>query len=308
MIETEGLFISKQKKYIREINLNAATLGLLATGGKMDVILYDIREDYPCNICPGEQPDLMEFFYVLEGIAVIKLSDNEVELGKGDFFYVYNLKTIINFTTHQGAKLLCISSQPSFKYLLEYHEGLSNLLDNVESKDLYTYNHGNRVQMYSLKIGEKLNLSEDKIYVLQIASLFHDIGKYFVPDDILKKPDKLTQEEYERIKRHSSDSSKLLKEQFEQEILVAVEQHHERLDGTGYPKGLRGEQITLEARIIAVADTYDAITSDRAYRGAKSPLAAITELTNFSQHYDPIVVRALREILVEEGEIKAEEI
>jgi HD-GYP domain-containing protein (c-di-GMP phosphodiesterase class II) len=300
---TEGLFVSTNSRYISQISQGTYTLSLLATGGNVDVVIYDIRVDKPCNICPGDKPGLMEFYYVLEGTAVLKLESGDKVLGKGEYFYVYNLKSIINFATLNGAKLLCVTSPPLFKYLLEYHEGLCKLLEDVEAKDLYTYNHGYRVQMYSVKIAEKLGLPQRSIYTLQVASLFHDIGKHFVPDEILKKPGKLTIEEYECIKKHSADSGRLLKEKFEEDILLAAEQHHERLDGTGYPHGLKGAQIRPEARIIAVADAYDAMTSDRAYRRAKRPEEAIGELETLAAKFDEAAVRALKEILIENGTI-----
>lgn len=301
-IVTEGLFISRNK-CISRIEQSTYSLSLLATGGNVEVFTYDIRVDKPCNICPGDKPGLMEFYYVLEGKAVLKLDSGDVVLGQGEHFHVYNLKGIINFTTINGAKLLCVTSQPSFNYLLEYHEGLCKLLESVESKDLYTYNHGYRVQMYSLKIGEKLSLPQSGIYTLQVASLFHDIGKYYVPDHILKKPDRLTHEEYDCIKKHPAYGCELLKDQFEQDILTAVEQHHERLDGSGYPAGLKEGQIMLEARIIAVADAYDAMTTDRAYRSAKTPSAAILELEGLAKHFDPPVVQALRAVLTDASDI-----
>lgn len=304
-MNTQGLFISKNKKCINQVNLASYSLSLLATGGGADVVVYDIRVDKPCSICPGEKPDLMEFYYVLEGTVVLKLDDGDVVLEKGEHFHVYNLKSIITFTTLNGAKFLYVSSQPMFKNLFDYQEGLNKLLVDVESKDMYTFNHGNRVQMYSLKIGEKLALTQQSIYTLQVSSLFHDLGKYYVPDNILKKPDRLTDEEYECIKRHPADSRRLLEGKFEEDILNAVAQHHERLDGSGYPGRLTGDSILPEARIIAVADTYDAMTTDRAYRRALSTQTAMDELTRLSgRHYDEAVVSALREVLEEEGSLE----
>jgi putative nucleotidyltransferase with HDIG domain len=303
---TEGLFVSKNKRVIGQIHEPSYTLSLLATGGNVDVMTYDIRVDMPCNICPGEKPGLMEFYYVLEGTAVLKLDDGDIPLEKGEHFHVYNLQSNINFTTLNGAKLLCVSSQPMFSNQQEYHEGLSKLLESAEAKDIYTYHHGYRVQMYSLKIAEKLAIPQQDIYTLQVASLFHDIGKYYVPDTILKKPDRLTNEEYDCIKKHPTDSARLLKDKFEQRFLQAVEQHHERLDGSGYPNHLKGEEVILEARIIAVADSFDAMTSDRAYKRAMSPAVAVNELERLAgTQYDGEVVAALRAVLEEDGSIMA---
>lgn len=297
----KGLYISKSNTAIGKVSQPSYELSLLAAGNNLEIVRYDIGVDMPCNICPGEKPGLLEFYYVLEGAAVLKLKDGDVTLGQGEFFYVHNLKEIINFTTRNGAKLLCVTSQPTFDYLRDYHEELGKLLEDAEAKDPYTYNHGNRVQAYSMKIGEKLGLANDELYTLQVASLFHDVGKYSLPDSILKKPGKLTKREYERIKRHSADSLEQLKGKFEERILTAVLQHHERLDGSGYPRGLKGAQIITEARIIAVADAYDAMTSDRAYRKARSPESALTELESLQEKYDQRAVCALWEALEEEG-------
>lgn len=301
-MNTEGLFLS-HKKVISQVNLRSYSLSLLATGGNVDVVIYDIREDKPCCIFPGERPDLLEFFYILDGTAVVKSDDGDMVLQKDEFFHVFNLKESISFRTVNGARLLYVSSQPMFKYLTEYHESLNKLLDSAELKDLYTYNHGQRVQMYATMIGERMGLPQDRLYTLKVSSLFHDIGKNAVPDHILKKPDKLTREEYVCIQQHSTESRQLLEGMFEPRILAAVEQHHERLDGSGYPHGLLSDDIVLEARIIAVADAYDAMTSDRAYRRGLSAQAALDELERSAHQYDTKVVAALREILQEEGSI-----
>lgn len=297
---TEGLFLSK-KRVISQIHSKSYSMSLLASGGDVDVVVYDLRVDKPCNIYPGDQPNLLEFYYVLEGTAVIQTDEGDVTLEKGEYFHVFNLKENVSFTTINGAKLLYVSSQPIFQYLSEYSEGLTKLLASAELKDLYTYNHGYRVQMYSMKLGERMNLPKENIYTLKVSSLFHDIGKNNVPDHILKKPDRLTREEYACIQQHSIGSRELLEGMFEPRILVAVEQHHERLDGSGYPYGLMAEDIVLEARIIAVADAFDAMTSDRAYRRGMSAADALADLERSTHQYDAAVVAAMREILQEEG-------
>ena len=296
------MFVSGTK-CISQIQQNTYTLSLLATGGNVEVFTYDLRVDKPCSICPGDKPGLMEFYYVLEGNAILKLDGGDTMLGPGEHFYVYNLKSNISFTTSNGAKLLCVTSQPSFNALREFHESLCKLLEGAEAKDLYTYNHGSRVQMYSLKIGELMGIPHSNIFTLQVASLFHDIGKYHVPDSILNKPGRLTDEEFDCIRKHPEHGVNLLKGRFEEPILTAVAQHHERLDGSGYPAGLKAGQIVPEARIIAVADAFDAMTTDRAYRSAKKASEAMEELENLSTQYDGDMVQALRCHLKNTGEI-----
>lgn len=300
--DLEGLFVEKGGRYINQISNTNYALKLLATGGGLEVMTYEVWADKPAHIVPGDKPDLMEFYFILEGVVILKIDSGDIILNKGEHFYVYNLKDNIQLSTNNGAKILFVSSQPVFGALSDYYQDLYQLLNQSEIKDIYTYNHGQRVQMYSMKICEKLTLSDEIIASLQISSLFHDIGKINIPDNILKKPDKLTKEEYDLVKKHSEDSGLIIKEKFDDRTAEIVMQHHERLDGSGYPKGLKDDEILMEAKIIAVADTYDAMTSDRAYRRGVSPECAMDELKKLSgTHYDAKVVDALYEVFKSDG-------
>ena len=140
---------------------------------------------------------------------------------------------------------------------------------SVDAKDTYTRGHSDRVSEYSVLIGEKLGLSKEDLQILKIGGLFHDIGKIGIPDKILLKEGKLTYEEYSEIKRHPSIGTHILENSiiFEN-IIPIVLHHHERFDGFGYPEKLKGEDIPFMARIVAVADTFDAMTSKRSYRNS----------------------------------------
>lgn len=149
-----------------------------------------------------------------------------------------------------------------------YLDMIQTLRYTVEAKDLYTRGHSDRVSEYSVLIGEKLGLSIEQIKILRIGGLFHDIGKIGIPDSILLKPSKLTDEEYSQIKNHPSIGAHILGlAAIFQDIIPIVKHHHERYDGNGYPSKLKGEEIPYLARIAAVADTFDAMTSRRSYRG-----------------------------------------
>lgn len=150
-----------------------------------------------------------------------------------------------------------------------YLESIQTLRYTVEAKDSYTRGHSDRVSEYSVLIGEKLGLSEQELKTLRIGGLFHDIGKIGVPDAILRKTEKLTDDEYSEIKNHPSIGAHILATaSIFKEIVPIVKHHHEKYDGTGYPSQLKGEEIPLLARIAAVADTFDAMTSRRTYRDA----------------------------------------
>ena len=150
-----------------------------------------------------------------------------------------------------------------------YMESIETLRYTVEAKDTYTRGHSDRVSEISVLIGKKLGLSDKDLRRLRIGGLFHDIGKIGVPDTILQKAGKLSEDEYSEIKNHPTIGAHILSTaSIFQDILPIVKHHHERYDGKGYPEKLQGEQIPYLARITAIADTFDAMTSRRTYRDA----------------------------------------
>ncbi|MCX8129580.1 MAG: HD domain-containing protein [Clostridia bacterium] len=179
--------------------------------------------------------------------------------------------------------------ETSKKYFIKTVDAL---IATVEAKDDYTEGHSQRVSKYAVDIAEKLGLSKDQIQDIKIAGILHDIGKVGISDSILLKPEKLTSEEYEVIKQHPLISNKILYPVgFSERTMKAIALHHERFDGTGYPYGLSGSDISIEAQIIAVADAYDAMTSSRSYRKPMSRLDALNELlANRNTQFNPIIV------------------
>lgn len=170
-----------------------------------------------------------------------------------------------------------------------FYKTIKSISFALDAKDKYTHGHSMRVTLYSLALAKKLNLPEGLMEEIETAGLLHDIGKIAIPEKILLKPGKLTPEEYEIIKTHPELGERLV-ESIEKLKLISnwLKYHHERYDGKGYPEGLVGEQIPVTARIIALADTYDAMTSDRAYRNAMSHQVAMEEIKRCSgTQFDP---------------------
>jgi putative nucleotidyltransferase with HDIG domain len=160
-----------------------------------------------------------------------------------------------------------------------YTGAIRALATALDARDPYTAGHSERVSVVSVAIGRALKLPEDELEVIRLGALLHDIGKIGVPDDVLRKPGALTPEEFETIRLHPVLGARILcSVPFLARHIAIVELHHERPDGRGYPKGLRGDDIPLAARIVHVADAYDAITSARAYRGARPAVDALREL------------------------------
>jgi HD-GYP domain-containing protein (c-di-GMP phosphodiesterase class II) len=165
----------------------------------------------------------------------------------------------------------------------------------VDEKDPYTRGHSDRVTRYSLLIGKELKLATDFMETLQISAQLHDVGKIGIEDRILKKPGALTAEEFEVMKTHTTKGANILRPVTQlAEMLPGIELHHEALDGRGYPYGLQGDQIPLLARVIAVADTFDALTTNRPYQHAHTPEEAFKIIQNLAgKRLDPEPVAAL---------------
>jgi HD-GYP domain-containing protein (c-di-GMP phosphodiesterase class II) len=178
------------------------------------------------------------------------------------------------------------------------------LIEAVEAKDPYTRGHSERVNFLSMEIGKAMGLSTTELDDLHWGSLLHDVGKIGIPDAVLCKPSKLTKDEYTFIMVHPERSYEILRHIRHLENAVPGARHHqERFDGTGYPHGLKGERIPLHARIMAVADTYDSITSSRAYRAGRTHEAAMTELDKVAgTQLDPSMVEVFKNIVATEPE------
>jgi cyclic di-GMP phosphodiesterase len=185
-----------------------------------------------------------------------------------------------------------------------YRSTLKALAHALETRDAETHGHSERVVTFSLRLGRELGIEDKQLKALEFGSLLHDIGKIGVPDAILRKPAKLTEEEWIKMREHPRHGQQILRGiKFLEGAARVVGQHHEKWDGSGYPIGLRGEEIDLNARIFAVADAFDAMTSDRVYRAGKPYEAAAEELERWAgKQFDPQVVEAFHRVLREDWE------
>jgi response regulator RpfG family c-di-GMP phosphodiesterase len=175
---------------------------------------------------------------------------------------------------------------------------IDSLVRTMEERDPYTAGHSRRVRAYSLRLGRALGLDDRQMRELSLAAKMHDIGKVGVPEAILNKPGPLTPDETEAVRKHPIIGERILRSIVRNRaVLAAIRGHHERIDGTGYPDGLKGTRIPLLARVITVVDCYDALTSARAYRAPLSPAQALDELRAAAgAHFQPEFVRAFVEL------------
>ncbi len=204
------------------------------------------------------------------------------------------VEAIINIQLHEQVVTAKEKIKDSYLQLKKtYFELIESLTKAVDAKDSYTAGHSTRVSLYSRVIGKSLGLSKKELTRLKVAALFHDIGKIGIPDSVLLKEGRLTDEEFATIKTHTVTGSKILSPvTLLSDIVPGVKHHHEKFDGSGYPDGLSGEDIPLDARILAIADSFDAMTSDRSYRRKMSYEAALSELEKCSgSQFDPKLAR-----------------
>ena len=191
--------------------------------------------------------------------------------------------------------------------LRDYGLGLEHMLTQtidamsnmVEWRDPYTHGHQRRVAELACSIAEEMGLAPDRIQGLRLAAYVHDVGKIAIPAEILSKPTVLTAIERDLVRTHVDISRDILsKVDFPWPVADIAHQHHERMDGSGYPQGLKGDEILLESRILAVADTVEAMSSHRPYRPALGMERALDEIVkNRGRHYDPAVVDACQRVL-----------
>nr|WP_240951702.1 HD-GYP domain-containing protein [Bacillus sp. RO2] len=286
--------------------MNNYDMSLIAKGNATEVILQNINKGNIFYVYPSENEGVMEFFFILSGELLCEVKGEKIYLGPEDYFTATDIEVPVHFSAITNVTYLWVITEPTFHQMSNSIKSLKDVVQRVEQRDVYTFNHSERVAEYSIKIAKKFSLSTDRLENLFLASILHDIGKINIPSEILNKPAKLTDEEFDLIKKHPEDGAEMVKDLYYGETIAKIiEQHHERLNGRGYPRGLKGEEIVLEARIIAVSDTFDAMTEDRAYRGAFTPEYAIDELQRLSpSQYDSEVVNALIEVLQEEGKLK----
>jgi HD-GYP domain-containing protein (c-di-GMP phosphodiesterase class II) len=226
----------------------------------------------------------------LKGVICIEKSNNIQKLNKSDLEFV----TIL---ANQAA--VAIDNAQLFNHLQKsYFDTISALANAVEAKDPYTLGHSERVTQYSITIAEQMDLPDGDIRTIQYAAILHDVGKIGVSGNILNKVGRLSFEEYCAIKQHSVIGENIIKRvDFLQETRPIIRGHQEHFDGSGYPDGLVGDEIHLLARILSVADVFDALITDRPYRKAFSYQGAISIIKESAgKYFDPNIIGVFLEI------------
>ncbi|WP_243459398.1 HD-GYP domain-containing protein [Metabacillus bambusae] len=286
--------IGNKNHFIETVQMKGLTISLIASADQTEIIHHRLEPNTRWALEPEEGWEALEYLIVVSG--ELKLSTNGgYEIYKtGDSFYRSPVKEHYVFQSIGKTEFLYVSSQPVFHRYSQISRDLMKLAISIEKKDGYTGDHCARISKLSMLVGEAMGLSSRQLLRLNMASFFHDIGKVKIPLDILLKPGKLTQEEWEVMKLHTTYGRQVLEETKLPLLISAglvVEQHHERYDGKGYPLGLAKDEIEVEASIISVVDSYDAMTTDRSYQKGRSKEEAILEINSCrGTMYNPIIV------------------
>jgi HD-GYP domain-containing protein (c-di-GMP phosphodiesterase class II) len=210
----------------------------------------------------------------------------------GSRFNDHDLNTVV--TVANEAAMAIENTKLNETVLAAYKATIQTLAAAIDAKDPYTRGHSTRVMEYAVGAGAALALSQEEMDTLEYAGILHDVGKIAIDSTILGKPDRLTDEEWHKVREHPRVGANILLEvPFLREAAELVLCHHERYDGRGYPQGLKGEEIPLGARLLAVADTFDSMTTDRSYHKAAAPEEALGELVNCTgTQFCPVAVEA----------------
>ena len=269
------------KDFIETVHVRGVQISLLASGDGTEIIYHKLNPGVRWALEPTEGWTALEYLYILSGELRYPAGNEFKVLKAGDSFHRNPVAEHFIFQSYQTTEFLYVTSQPIFHHYSKATHYIMDLAVSIEQKDGYTVDHCSRINRFSMLMGEELGFNAKQLLVLNKASFLHDVGKVKVPLSILQKPTKLTAEEWEIMKKHTTYGRELLESTQVPSLVEAapiVEQHHERYDGKGYPYGLKKNEISVEASIIAVVDSYDAMTTDRVYQKGRSKEEALEEI------------------------------
>lgn len=295
----KDLFVLRSGESQVEVGQNGNSFQLLVDYDNVNIVINHIKAASTVWITPGEDHDYLEYYRMLSGEATLKRGEKEKALKAGDSFYFVDYDEDLSLVPHTDIDLLCVTSKPVFGEFMAFINDLNDLNEQIEEKDHYTFGHCKRVMRYAKVISQEMKLDADRTHNLLLAALYHDVGKCYLPLEILNKPGRVTDIEYEQIKKHSAHSAEFLTGRFVPQVAQIARGHHERLDGSGYPDGISNEAISLEMRILALADTFDAMTTDRPYKKGKNTQEALEELSTLTRFYDAQVLAAFKRLAAE---------
>ena len=273
-----------EKKYHDDI-LQTSVMHL-----SVDRILY---------IDPVTSAEAYKSYYVVKGSCFV-FDDGSI-LREGDMLIFRGVGEVKTLKTLEETILLVhATNYDDYRTLEKNQDNVDKLLKEIQTKDHYTGEHSLRVYELVKRLAVRLGYKDKALNNITKAAYYHDLGKIHVPDEILNKPSRLNDDEFEEIKNHVHYAKDTVLEYFNEDVLSIILQHHERVNGSGYPLGLKGDEIRREARILAVCDSFDAMITNRVYKTGKSMEVALLELKELSGvQYDSEIVSAFIAMMLE---------
>lgn len=274
----------------RETPQGSATIISKFKKNQLEVNIYEIQPGFILYFQPPKMNNAIKTYWIVSG-KINAINENKVRehgdmivLTKEDEPYLLEALEFTKVLLHSVNDDSFLNSDNNFNRI---HQ----VMKKIQEKDSYTVDHSVSVSRLVEKMGIKLGYTGQKMLNLLTAAQYHDIGKIDTPNEILNKPSRLNEEEFEIMKRHVSNGEALILETFSQDIYDIIVQHHERFNGSGYPKGLKEHEICHEARIIGICDSFDAMVNLRVYKQGKTEVEALDEIKALSGVlYDPELV------------------
>lgn len=293
----DGFNIYKNDDAVEVFENKAGIFRLLVQDDQMEVFESTICAGKSIICQPYESINSINIMFVIYG--KLFYTNQKKYITTGDRITFKNLQETHHLSVLENTKLLMIRNSNHFIHQASTTDSVYNLIHQIQEKDQYTEQHCNNTGNLAVQIATMMKLPEQTIENILHAGKIHDVGKINIPVGILNKPSKLTREEYEIVKFHSNDGHDIVMDILKNEMLAKIVlDHHEKLDGSGYPNKLKEDEISIEARIMAVVDSFDAMTSNRPYKNPMTIKSAIEDLRlHCGTWYDETVVSCLCEIL-----------
>lgn len=289
----------KFEEHIRKVETpqGSATIISKLKLDRVEVNVYEIKRGFTLYFQPPKIPGAIKIYWVLKG--QLNCINEQYICGQGSMVVLRPGDEPYHIHSIEDTQVLLHSvDDESFSQTEKTFNHIYGVLQQIQEKDSYTLDHSYNVHRLTEKLGTALGYSGNRLLNLLLSAQYHDVGKIEISDTILNKPDKLDPDEFEIMKKHVTVGEPIILENFSDEVYDIIAQHHERYDGSGYPKGLKGEAIRHEARILAICDSYDAMISKRVYKIGKSPAEALLEIEKLAGTlYDPQIVRVFVEIM-----------
>lgn len=285
---------------VETVTTKSGVFRLLLAGTGVEVLEGSLRSGKRLTLMPFKDGgrEAVELIYFLEGSVGTEIHGRQLSIGAGDALSAKGLSEPVILVARNEVKYLYVTSKPTFEEMSENLRELIQLAAEVETRDGTGSGHCLRIQQLAFETGSRLGLSSSRLRTLSHAAYLHDVGNTRVPPRILSRHGSLSQSEWEIVRRHPVFGSTILSDTYMAKASPIVEQHHERLDGSGYPYGLSGSEIMLESSIVAVVDVFDSMTSNRPYHVARSADDAYEELERYTGiRYPRDVVNAFFEVI-----------